>query len=165
MSCKCSDQTARMRRLIWDFAGRTYHIVGNLMPRLIYFVHVLSRNYQIWDRSIPYFSFKCVRICVLVYSKTCLKRPLKMKTKTWFSRQILAKCRSKVLQKESILQYFRPSLSYNLSLRPLFCLFLSDHLRQVLLYNKAPIKYGCVRSWIIGIILICANMSNNMKCL
>ena len=34
---------------------------------------------------------------------------------------------------ESILQYFRPSLSYHLSLRPLFCLFLSDHLRQVLL--------------------------------
>ena len=36
---------------------------------------------------------------------------------------------------ESILQYFRPSLSYNLSLRPLFCLFLSGYLRPVLLYN------------------------------
>ena len=34
---------------------------------------------------------------------------------------------------ESILQYFRPSLSYHLSLRPLFCPFLSDRLRQVLL--------------------------------
>ena len=34
----------------------------------------------------------------------------------------------------SILQYFRPSLSYHLSLRPLFCLFLSGRLRQVLLY-------------------------------
>ena len=34
----------------------------------------------------------------------------------------------------SILQYFRPSLSYLLSLRSLFCLFLSGHLRQVLLY-------------------------------
>ena len=33
----------------------------------------------------------------------------------------------------SILQYFRPSLSYHLSLRPLFCLFLSDCFRQVLL--------------------------------
>ena len=38
--------------------------------------------------------------------------------------------------KESILQYFRPSLSYHLSLRPLFCLFLSGSLRQVLLYGK-----------------------------
>ena len=35
---------------------------------------------------------------------------------------------------KSILQYFRPSLSYHLSIRPLFCLFLSGHLRQVLLY-------------------------------
>ena len=37
---------------------------------------------------------------------------------------------------ESILQYFRPSLSYHLSLRPLFCLFLSGPLRQVLLYTN-----------------------------
>ena len=31
---KGSDQTARMRMLIWGFAGRTYHIVGNIMLRL-----------------------------------------------------------------------------------------------------------------------------------
>ena len=31
----------------------------------------------------------------------------------------------------SILQYFQPALSYHLSLRPLFCLFLSGRLRQV----------------------------------
>ena len=36
---------------------------------------------------------------------------------------------------ESILQYFRPSLSYNLSLRPLFCLFLGCRLTQILLYS------------------------------
>ena len=33
-----------------------------------------------------------------------------------------------------MLQYFRPSLSYRLSLRSLFCLFLSDRFTQVLLY-------------------------------
>ena len=33
----------------------------------------------------------------------------------------------------SILQYFRPSLSYHLTLSSLFCLFLSGRLRQVLL--------------------------------
>ena len=38
---------------------------------------------------------------------------------------------------ESILQYFPPSLSYHMSLRPLFCLFLSDCLRQVLLFYLA----------------------------
>ena len=36
--------------------------------------------------------------------------------------------------KESILQYFRPSLSFHLSLRSLFCLFLSGRFTQVLLY-------------------------------
>ena len=34
---------------------------------------------------------------------------------------------------QSILEYFRPLLSYHLSLRLLFCLFLSGRLRQVLL--------------------------------
>ena len=38
--------------------------------------------------------------------------------------------------KGSILQYFRPSLSYHLSLRSLFCLFLSGRFTQVLLYLK-----------------------------
>ena len=37
---------------------------------------------------------------------------------------------------ESILQYLWPSLNYYLSLRPLFCLFLSGRLRQVLLYRN-----------------------------
>ena len=32
--------------------------------------------------------------------------------------------------KGSILQYFQPSLSYHLSLRSLFCLFLSDRFTQ-----------------------------------
>ena len=31
---KGTDQIARMRRLIWGFAGHTYHSVGNHMPRL-----------------------------------------------------------------------------------------------------------------------------------
>ena len=37
--------------------------------------------------------------------------------------------------KRSILQYFRPSLSYHLSLRSLFCLFLRGCFTQVLLYQ------------------------------
>ena len=36
----------------------------------------------------------------------------------------------------SILQYFRPSFSYHLSLSLLFCLLLSGRLRQVLLYHN-----------------------------
>ena len=55
-----------------------------------------------------------------MYSKTCLKQPLKEK---------IAECRSKVLQ--------NASLSCHLSLRPLFCLFLSGRLRPVLLYFRS----------------------------
>ena len=36
--------------------------------------------------------------------------------------------------KGSILQYFRPSLSYHLSLGSVFCLFLSGRFTQVLVY-------------------------------
>ena len=43
--------------------------------------------------------------------------------------QSIAEC-----SKGSILQYFLPSLSYNLSLRSLFCLFSSGRFSQVLLY-------------------------------
>ena len=51
----------------------------------------------------------------------------------------------------SILQYFRPSLSYNLSLRSLFCLFLSGHFTQVLLQvNHFPVKTWHPVIYIIG---------------
>ena len=33
MPCEDSDQTARMRRLIWVFTGRTSNLVGNAVPR------------------------------------------------------------------------------------------------------------------------------------
>ena len=39
-----------------------------------------------------------------------------------------------------ILQYFRPSFRYHLSLRSFFCLFLSGRLRQVLLYLKVTVS-------------------------
>ena len=50
---------------------------------------------------------------------------------------------------ESILQYFRPSLSYHLSLRPLFCLFLSSHFIQVLLYLNLYIPVS-IFSFMLG---------------
>ena len=70
-----------------------------------------------------------------------------MKTKLSFQDRCSLNAGQKYCRmlQESILQYFRPSLSYNLSLRPLFCLFLSDRLRQVLLYHclfmKCNTKY------------------------
>ena len=52
---KGSGQTVRMHRLIWAFAGRTYHIVGNLMSRLIY-----TEQY-----NLSYFSWRCFNFSYL----------------------------------------------------------------------------------------------------
>ena len=81
-----------------------------------------------------FMSKNCLRN-VWKYSRTCLKRPLKKKTK------MVCKVNYRLMQgksiaecsKGSILQYFRSSLSYHLSLRSLF-VFLSGRLRQVLLF-------------------------------
>ena len=42
------------------------------------------------------------------------------------------------------MQYFRPSLSYHLSLRSLFCLFLSGRFTQVLLYLDMFFLNTCI---------------------
>ena len=72
------------------------------------------------------------------YSKTCEKRQLSKRPKIGFNTNYrlvhvksIAKC-----SKGAILQYFRTSLSYHLSLRSLFCLFLSGRFTQVLLYTR-----------------------------
>ena len=81
------------------------------------------------------------------YSKTCVKRPLSKRQKNGFQDQILLNAG----QKYCILQYFRPLLSYHLSLRSLFCLFLSGCFTQVLLYvyvflgecsDVTPVRYS-----------------------
>ena len=69
--------------------------------------------------------------CKSTNKKNKQKTATLKKTENWFSRPIIPKCRSKVLR--SILQCFRPSLSYHLPLRSLFCLFLSGPFTQVLL--------------------------------
>ena len=51
--------------------------------------------------------------------------------------------------KGSILQYFWPSLSYHLSLRSLFCLFLGGCFTQVLLYTKICLPLMLLESFSI----------------
>ena len=75
----------------------------------------------------------------LVFSGHSKRRP-KLVLKTDY-RLMLVK-RIAECSKGSILQYFRPSLSYHLLLRCLFCLFLSGRLRQVLLYTKFLISHS-----------------------
>ena len=76
------------------------------------------------------------------YSKTCLSGHSKRRPKLVFKTNYrlmqvksIAECsKGSIYSKGSILQYFGPSLSYHLSLKVLFCVFLSGRLRQVLLY-------------------------------
>ena len=69
-----------------------------------------------------------------MYSKTCLKQPLKRRLTIGFQDRLLLNASQmycKIFQR-IILQYFRPALKYPLSLRPLFCQILSGHLRRIL---------------------------------
>ena len=62
----------------------------------------------------------------LTYSETCVKRPLSKRPKNCFFKTNYRLMQVKSIAEcftESILQYFQPSLSYQLSLRSLFCLF------------------------------------------
>ena len=70
-----------------------------------------------------------------VYSKTCVKLLLSKRPKMVFKTNYrimhvksIAEC-----SKGNILQYYRPSLNYQLSLRYLFCLFLRGRFTQALL--------------------------------
>ena len=71
-----------------------------------------------------------------IYSKACVKWPLSKRPKISFQNQLSLNAGQSIAEysKGSILQYFWPSLSYHLSLRYLFCLFLSGRFTQVLLY-------------------------------
>ena len=68
------------------------------------------------------------RLCE--YSKTCVKTPLSKSPKIGFQDQLSLNAGQKYC---IILQYFRPSLSYHLSLSYLFFLFLSGRFTQFLL--------------------------------
>ena len=90
----------------------------------------------VWHKgSISLFVFHKVHfIC-----KFCLcKMAILKKTENWFSRPIIASCGSNVLHNAPRGAFcntlIRPSLSYLLSLRFLFCIFLSGRFTQVLLY-------------------------------
>ena len=66
---KGSDQSAHMRRLVWAFAGRTFQIVGNLMPRL---------RASAWD-------FQQCGSLTCVDSDEPLQPPVKLSNSKWCS--------------------------------------------------------------------------------
>ena len=73
------------------------------------------------------------RHCKYEYSKTRVKRPLSKRPQIGFQDQLMqVKCIAEY-SNGNILQYFRPSLSYHLSLRSFFSLFLRGRFAQVLM--------------------------------
>ena len=67
---------------------------------------------------------KLKKYLLKIFSQTCVKQPLSKRPKMTFKTDNRL-MQVKSIAKGSILQYFQPSLSYHLSLRPLFCLLLS----------------------------------------
>ena len=61
VTSKGYDQTGHMRRLIWGFAGRTYHTVGNPMPRLMYLSCILKKKKTHGSWSVDFIG--CQLIC------------------------------------------------------------------------------------------------------
>ena len=76
----------------------------------------------------------------LFYSKSLNTSHLKADQKFVFKTDYRLMQVKSIAECSSILQYFRPLLSYHLSLRPLFCLFLSGRFTQILLYSKTCLK-------------------------
>ena len=99
---------------------------------MFFFEYSYSNPVALFVQNVAY------RVAEFEYSKTCLKRPLKKKTDIGFQDRLSINAGPKYCRMlmGSILQYFRPSLNYHLSLISLFCLFLSGRLRQVSLYCK-----------------------------
>ena len=80
---------------------------------------------------------KSVDVCLLEYAvEPDLNGHSKRRPKIRFKDRLSLNAGQKYsrMLQESILQYLGHSLSYHLVLRPLFCLFLSGRLRQVLLW-------------------------------
>ena len=69
-------------------------------------------------------------------SKTTVKRPLSIRHKIDFQDQLSLNAGQKYCR----IQYFRPSFSYHLSLRSLFCLFSSGCIVHI--YIKEGLPFG-----------------------
>ena len=91
-----------------------------------------------WETDDYWFNNRC-------YSKTCVKRPLSKRPEIGFQDQLSLNAGQKCCRKLQAFCNTWPSLSYHLSLRSLFCLFLSVCFTQVSLYFlfRWQCNYSC----------------------
>ena len=131
--------TKRNKKLAWvPFKDSDQPAHPHSLIRVFDWCSIGSQGCNVWgQRNLPINNMQIQQSCVEPsYSKTCLKWPPSKRPKIGFQDRLLLKAGQKYCRmlQESILQYFWPSLSYHLSLRPLFYLFLSGPFTQVLLY-------------------------------
>ena len=93
------------------------------------------------------------------YRKTCVKRPLSRRPQIGFQDQLMLNAGQSIAEcsEGSILQYFRPSLSYHLSLRYFFFIFewpfytgITVFILTCASFNISVIMNPCVRTFRIG---------------
>ena len=112
----------------WKFRMIENHYGANVLP---------FQPLHNFEPLVRFAGGKIVAIVVLLLQENLCKATTLKKTGYWFSRpnyflmqaKGIAECTEGVL-----LQYFRHSLNYHLSLRSLFCLFLSVRFTQVFLH-------------------------------
>ena len=104
-------------------------------------------------------------IVISARKESCMVKPvLSGHSKIVFQDQLSLNAGQKYCRmlQESILQYVWPSLSYHLSLRPLFKSILSGRLRQVLLYYY--LTFGPVDKIVIHIASVSSQVSGKHMC-
>ena len=102
-------------KTLWTFIRLFYRTLSDMGPHCLQFWH--PKDNRIFYKN----------------SKTCVKQPLSKRPKLVFKTNYRL-MQVKVLQNAPMGAFcntFRPSLSYHLSLRSLFCLFLSSRFTQV----------------------------------
>ena len=121
---KGSDKTARMHRLIWGFAGRTYHIVGNLMPWLNIIINSYLAILKFSQKSYIFQIFSIKPNNVLF--KKALHCTFQESPTIFFSRKPYTVLFKKALQctfQESLPMYFSRKPSNVLFKKALQCTF------------------------------------------
>ena len=115
VTSKVSDQTARMRRLVWAFAGRTYLIVGNLMSWLKYVRHCPCNALYVYcrGRAVTYVGKTCgpTPCFVLAINTFKLNWPPRHYVQVKFSKSLSLAWSKQFLLKQYGYLFFRERIS------------------------------------------------------
>ena len=123
LTCTCSEPILLKDQATegLDSPESVFLILVQFVSRLLFtlIIKCTYKLYVIWNEK--------------EYSKTCVKWSISKRPQIGVQEQLSLNTCQKCCRMRN-LQYFLPSLSYHLSFRSLFCLFLSGRFTKVLLY-------------------------------